>query len=673
MRKAALYARLAVRGMRSSGEIVGPLALAMACCAAMCYILRFLAYNELIPAMQGSIYVQMCLSLGAGILALITVWIGLYANGFVLRRRTKELGLYHILGLRKRDIACVMAVESALLYIFCTAAGVALGVLLSKAALLGLLRLLAWNIPMGFDFSAPAARETAIAFAALFAFLLVRNLFVVSRLSPVELLRSADKGEREPRTQHIAAVLGVLALGAGYYIALTAENPLMAITGFFIAAGLVIAGTQLLFGAGGVALFKALRRSERFYYQPKNFAAVSGMIYRMNQNARGLANICILLTSALVCVSGTVALYAGIDQSIREMFPHAITINRYIAPGELDVFLEMGVGAAAERAAKDALAGHADDVQTQRFLSYSLAARQTEDGSLSLMSPSAADLNGIYEMMVMTQADYNRLHGGSVSLMPGEALIEGFDAEELRIGSLTYRRAGGIPSATTSNGTAIDALRVSQIEMIVPDVRDLLALRGEVEAAGRSIVTDIRFALNLDPAGMTGGEIMAMEGELLEAARGAMGERFSGGLKITTAASFRQYMIELDGSFVFLGIFLALLFSVATVLLIYYKQISEGYDDRERFVIMQKVGMSAAEVRQSIRSQVLLIFFLPLVMAGIHLLAASKIIVTLLKLLSTADFALFAGCAMVTFALFGALYVAVYTATARRYYRIVLR
>ena len=257
--------------------------------------------------------------------------------------------------------------------------------------------------------------------------------------------------------------------------------------------------------------------------------------------------------------------------------------------------------------------------------------------------------------------------------MPGDALIEGFDAEEMRIGSLTYRRAGGIPSATTSNGTAIDALRVSQIEMIVPDLRDLLALRGEVEAAGRSVVTDIRFALNLDPAGMTGGEIMAMEGELLEAVRGAMGERFSGGLKITTAASFRQYMIELDGSFVFLGIFLALLFSVATVLLIYYKQISEGYDDRERFVIMQKVGMSAAEVRQSIRSQVLLIFFLPLVMAGIHLLAASKIIVTLLKLLSTADFALFAGCAMVTFALFGALYVAVYTATARRYYRIVLR
>ena len=327
MTKLALYFRLAGQNLIKNRQYQFPFFLTGAGCAAMCYLIRFLNYNKGINEMYGAVYVAQMLALGSIIMGFLMIWIMAYANGFVIRRRGRELALYNILGMQKGNVAVVLGLEMLALCAGCILAGVAVGALFSKLALMLLLRLMQFEVPFGFSFSLAGAWQTAVIMGILFFCLYLFDLRQVWKASPIDLLHSDQVGERQPKSNWLLALFGLVALGAGYYIAAATTDLLMIILLFFLAVALVIVGTHCLFGAGSVVVLKLLRKNRRFYSQPRHFTAVSGMIYRMNQNARGLANICILATTVLVSVATTVCLYAGIGTTLDNMYPNAIGMS----------------------------------------------------------------------------------------------------------------------------------------------------------------------------------------------------------------------------------------------------------------------------------------------------------------------------------------------------------
>ena len=333
MRKSGFFPRLALVNLVRNGRFYGPYLLSCGMTAAMYYILSYLTRSDIVASVRGAGYLQSLMYLGALVVALFAAVLLLYANSFVMKRRRRELGLYNILGLEKRHIAHLMVWET----VYCAAAailgGLAAGVLLSKLVLLLLLQVSRLPVQYGFEISLPGMANTAALFGILFLLTLVWNLTGLLRSRPVELLHSASAGEREPRTKRLLVVLGAVTLGAGYTTALTVADPFTALAYFFLAVVLVMIGTYCLFTAGSIALLKHLRNSPRYYYQPKHFTAVAGLLYRMKQNAVGLANICILSTMVLVTVSTTVSLYAGLEGSLDRMFPYDVDVIQDVTEG----------------------------------------------------------------------------------------------------------------------------------------------------------------------------------------------------------------------------------------------------------------------------------------------------------------------------------------------------
>ena len=669
MAKHGFYLRMALQNLGKNRLFYLPFGLTGAMCAAMCYIMRYLSYNELIDTMPGSAYVKSMLALGSAILVFLVVWIMAYANGFVMRRRKRELALYNILGMGKGHIARILGLETLFLAIGCILVGVLGGALLSKLVLLLLIRLMQLSVPLGFGFSVRGALETAGLFLALFFALYLYNLVGVQMASPIELLHSNATGEKEPKTRVFMAVLGVLALGGGYAIAITTKNGLAAIILFFVAVGLVILGTHCLFGAGSVVLLKALRKNKAFYYKPGNFTAVSGLIYRMNQNARGLANICILATTVLVSVATTVGLYAGCQDSLARNFPHEVSLATTVEDDRI-------VGAEAALAAYDeAVYAAAAQYGCPRDAMHSytylpLVAKQGADGSFSGYSPAQGGMSKeVCSVNVLDAADYEQLTGEQVELAQGEALAQA----DFELGGAFVM--GDQRFAVVGTPGAIPRLEAQygdygrELFLVVPDRAALVALRGAaVVGCGK-----ISYNTVFDPGTLDDDTIIAMGAAVLNAANTAAADPVFGGAGVDNwvRAEMKAEYYNLYGSFMFLGLFLALMFTTATVLIIYYKQLSEGYEDRDRFLIMQEVGMSAGEVRGTIRRQVLLVFFLPLVMAGIHVAAAFPILWTMLSLFGLSNVGLFVACTAATLALFAVCYILVYALTARRYYKIV--
>lgn len=663
MNKWKLYLRMGTRGVVSNRQLYLPYSLAAAGCAAMCYLLRYLNYSELVATMWGGQYVRLMLSLGSIIMVFLVVWILAYANSFVMNRRARELALYSVLGLRRRDIAAIHGVETGLLYLVSTAAGLAVGALFSKLALAFLLRLMLTPIPLGFSFSLVGAAESALAFAVLFFWFYLRDLRRICRTKPIELLHAGQMGDREPKSRVLLALLGVVTLGGGYALSFFTTDLVYVIFLFFIAVALVIVGTHCLFGAGSVVLLKALRRNKQFYYHPRRFIAVSGLIHRMNQNARGLANICILVTTVLVSVATTVCMYAGIETTLDKNYPNEIMVSGFC---DTDALAETDYTWLDDLVAESVSPW--TDAPTQGFAFCTLGARKTADGYASATSNDPTGLTGFY---IISAGDYTSLTGQAADLEPGSALILWPDggSEDLVLDGVTRKNAGqpvewprvNTYDPTTSNGT---------VWVVLPEREDLAAVLRAAEAAGTR--ADAHYCVLLDPAGLTEEELIACADgifALLPDEGEAPG--FSGWVYIFDRASMRVQYYQMDGSFVFLGVFLAMMFSLATVLMIYYKQLSEGYEDRSRFVILQKVGLSAVEVRAAIRTQVLGVFFLPLAGAAVHLAAAAPMLMRLISVFGLADAPLFWMCAAGTLGVFALCYTGVYALTAKQYYRIV--
>lgn len=417
MRKLAFYARLAMQNLFKNRLFYGPNLLACTLCAALFYIVRFLAYSDMVPQMRGAYYVSFMLELGTIVLAVVMLSILIYANGFIMKRRQKELGLYNILGMEKRQVAHVLILESMFLGLGSLVLGLGTGVLFSKLALMGLLRLLKFEIPLGFEVSVQGMVETALVMGGVFLLLILRNLWILHLSRPVDLLRSGNVGEAEPHSRRFMAAMGILFLGAGYTIAVTIRNPLGAFLLFFVAVLLVIVGNYCLFTATSVVILKALRKNKAFYYKPRHFTAVSGMLYRMKQNAKGMHNICILATMLLVTISTTVCMYAGSEESLRRMYPNEIYIGGHISQEEA-LTADFEPLSEAYRQAVENAGLSTDTLNSWLQLNFA-AGRKGESFSLQVETDLAMS---VYSLDFMVLEDYNRMTGQNVTLSKDEVL-----------------------------------------------------------------------------------------------------------------------------------------------------------------------------------------------------------------------------------------------------------
>ena len=651
-----LYRRLAASTLKKNARTYLPYLLSACGTVAVFYILAYLALNS------GSGTTGMVMQLGAivvGIFALIFLF---YTNSFLIKRRKKELGLYGILGMEKRHIFRMMAYETLYCFLISVVSGLAVGLLFSKGVQLLFLHILQMPVQWGFAFSPSAALVTVLLFAGIFFLTLLSNLRQVHISQPIELLRGSQVGEREPRANWPLAILGVVLLAAGYALAQFVNNPIWAFILFFLAVILVILGTYALFTSTSIAALKLLRRNKTYYYQTKHFISVSGMIYRMKQNAAGLASICILSTMVLVMVSTTTSLYAGMN----EMF------SWYTRDFRVRAYTDSESGGYTPSAPSRLILSQQgyEPLDEQVYSSLSFATVRDGEGGFTFVpqddaNAMEASVDDIMQFTMLTLADYNLLVNNAYELAQGEVLLaaargtDAFDQPQLRVFGLEFDVAANVAAPDIY---AADYMGTELYYLIVPDAHTFWQIANlEIQFYGNNATyVENVYAFNVD-AGASVDEQAALRTDLLA----------QGSVSVSCTALDKQDAQEFYGSFFFLGIFLGLLFLMATAMIIYYKQISEGYDDRARFELMQKVGMTAEEIRSAVRSQVLTVFFFPLVMAGVHIVFAFKMIAMLMSLLQLTNTTLFALTTVVCFFAFAAVYALIYAITARSYYRIV--
>ena len=647
MGKRSFFPRLALVNLVRNSRYYGPYLLSCGALAAMYYILRFLTWNEVIQTVRGAAYLQVMMSIGCFVVALFSTVLLLYANSFVMKRRQKELGLYNILGLEKRHIAALCFWETLLSAAVVIPGGIAAGILLSKLILLLLLKLVQIPVQFGFSVSVRGVGETAALLGVLFLLALLWNLLRLGRSRPIELLHSDSAGEREPKTKRLLAVLGLAALLGGYAIALTTRNPVNALMRYFEPVILVMLGTYCLFTAGSIALLKRLRANKGFYYQTRHFTAISGLLYRMKQNAVGLANICILACMVLVTVSGTLCLYLGAEKSLDGRYPDDILVTQTLKD-DTDPAATLDL---VQRTVADAGRQMAD---LRYETSASFHARYSGNTLLTDMSQSGL----LTEITVLTAEEYSRLTGETVAL--GENQVLAYADGDFQLPETFFYEYEEAPIQVKAR---LDSFPAGDSAIVTNEV--MLGLVADGTLAEHLMNTDLarrtfRIHLNTDGAD---SEKLACAKAVLAVSDGRYG--------VASRQEMAEEFYAMYGGFLFLGIFLGLLFLMATVLIIYYKQVSEGYEDQRRYQIMQQVGMSRREVGASIRGQILLVFFLPLLTAGLHILAAFPMLRRILELFGLHEVGMFALCTAGTLAVFAAVYALVYGLTARTYERIV--
>lgn len=628
---------------------------------------------------NGPMYVSMFMTLGMFVLGLFSCIFLLYTNSFLMKRRQKELGLYSVLGMSKTNIAGIMVFEALYIALIGIGGGLAVGILLTKLVSLAIFRLMRLPVPFGFSVQPIAIIIVVLFFAGLILLTLLANLAKVGRSRPVELLRGGNVGEKEPKANWFLTIVGVLFLGAGYAVAMLVDNPGMAVAVYFLAVFAVIIGTYCLFTSVSIAVLKALRRNKRYYYKAKHFISVSGMLYRMKRNAVGLANICILCTMVMVMVSGTLSLYLGSEEQVNVYCPADVVVEAtYYASSTEDHVYNEETGeetieyhtpydaAAMDAWFEDYFAGHKLAPSAAKAVEYySFTAVDSED-HVSLVT-------------AVTAVTYAQLTGEAApELAPGEALAhvpsgykfgDGLNFLDKDGNTLSIQFVGEaqLSSAQVELNTAIlSQSEDDDIVLVVPDRAALLEL-----VAGQENGSYVwRGQYDFDASDEA---LAAMVDDYFAAS--SEGDGVDAGyydvLRIDLRSETERDVYGLSGGFLFLGVFLGIVFLMATVLIIYYKQVSEGYEDNARFEIMRKVGLSEREARRAIRSQILTVFFMPILVAAIHIAFDFNLVVLLLCLFSLTNVKLTALCTLGTLLVFCAVYAVVYALTARSYYKIV--
>lgn len=660
-----LYPKLAVTNVKKNSKTYIPYLLTGTLTVAMYYIINSIVYNEGIREMPGADSLIQIIGMGTVIVALFSCIFLFYTNSFLMKQRKKELGLYNVLGMGKRHIAKMMIFETLMTAVFDIIAGLICGMVFSKLMFLLLLKISKLNTPLTFIVEPRAIVLTVVLFACIFGVTMLYNMWQVFRVNTIELLHSKNQGEREPKTKWLMTIIGVVCIAAGYGIAIKVENPLEALFMFFVAVILVIIGTYALFAAGSIALLKAMRKNKNYYYKTNHFISVSGMIYRMKQNAAGLANICILSTMVLVMVSTTVSLYAGITNVLITRFPYEFNgETRDASEEDIKTFQDTVRQEAKARGltVKTELVYQGADLLVLSQGKNKLSLAEPDPNQVSTFMSTAA-------VTVLPVSWYNSMNGDETELADGEAMVylpqrnKSLDIAEgkLDFGGHKFEIIKELDEFMSSGKEAM--LAMDTVYLIVADQEVVQTLVDEASKYQGDIVMSGSLGYNFE-----GGE------KEKEDFTTWMNDRFSdSGFDgyVEIRENYREEFYTFYGGFLFLGIFFGSLFLMATVLIIYYKQISEGYEDKERFQIMQKVGMSKKEVRKSIRSQVVSVFALPLIVAVIHICAAFKLITRLLAVMNLSDVGLFRNCTILTVCIFALMYGIVYGITAREYYRIV--
>ena len=671
------YPTLAVQGIRKNERLYLPYLRTCAGMVMMFYIIHYLAAMPLLMSMSGGRTTGQMLGLGTWIVALFAVIFLFYTNSFLMRRRQKEFGLYNILGMGKGNLSLLLLWENVFLFIASLGAGLLGGIALSKLAELGLMRVIRGEITYDFTINPEAISDTVFLFSLIFLLIFLKGLVQLWRLSTVSLLKSENTGEKPPRANYLLGFGGIVLLAAAYYMAVSIQSPLSALTFFFIAVGMVIVATFLVFVSGSVMLCRLLQKNKGYYYKKNHFVSVSSMAYRMRRNGAGLASICILSTMVLVMLLGSGSLYFGAEDSLRARFPRDITTSvKFLndqADGEAEESLVREIGTVVR--------SFGIEPENEDYYLYATATGILRDGMLVLDkdkvdSISANSFDDLCQIYVVPLDDYNRCMGAEETLEEDQVLLH------------CIRRTYDDPTITTDNGTVWQVKKhtedimssgnaamdvIPSVYMVVGDLeRAMDALNAELGHIGAEYISHPTFTYGFDTNLPAEEEIALCDALRLHLKELENAPETGFHVQYTECREAeRQDFYGTFGGIFFLGILLSLVFLLATVLIIYYKQVTEGYEDEGRFEIMQKVGMSRQDIRKSVNSQMLTVFALPLITAVLHLGFAFPMVQKLLMLFNLRNVSLMLTVMAVTVLLFGLLYALIYKLTANAYFSIV--
>ncbi len=678
--KLGFYPRLAWSGIRKNKRLFVPYILATAGTAAVFYILFFLASSNFFDNMRGGSSTKMVLSFGVFVIVAFALLFLFYCNSFLVRRRYKEFGLYSILGMNKHNISRILAWETLFTALLSLLGGVFIGVLLSKLAEMAMLKVLGGTADYALHISLPAIEYMLLYFGGIFLLIFLNSVVRIRRLSASELVRSENYGEKPAKANPILGGLGVLVLGVAYYLAVSIEQPLQALTVFFIAVLMVIAATYLIFIAGSVVMCRLLQKNKRYYYKPEHFVSVSSMAYRMKRNGAGLASICILATMVLVMISSTSCLYFGGEESLHARYPRDIVTRSVILIGDEYADAETEIEA-LRSSISAAIAGRpVSNVMDYRSFSLDAVVEQghvmTNDSALSEFGLVSA--SKVASFLFIPLSDYNRAAGAHEILGDGEVLVHAsrtsIDFDTLDIDGtvqLTVKRElDEMPLISGSSAASV----LPTITVIVPGLDELaLKLADAENPFGGPAFNYTSWNYCFDTP-LKDDDYASLYLDVMSALRDKNIEDAHMGFYSYSVESLEYNRSDFAGTFgglFFLGVILSLVFGCAAVLIIYYKQLSEGYEDAGRFEIMQKVGMTKQEIRRSINSQLLTVFFLPLLFAGLHLCFAFPFIRKILYMFSFYNTSFLIWTTVISFLVFALLYALVYKKTSNTYYKIV--
>ncbi len=667
-----VYPKLAWEGIRKNKRLYVPYIAMGALMVMMFYLLRFLQDSPVIGVMRGAVTLSTVLPMGYAVIAIFSIIFLFYTNSFLIRQRYREFGLYNILGMNKQNVCMIMVWESIFVGSIAIVTGLAAGILLSKGAELVLFNLVHMDISFDLRISAVSVFYTITGYIIIYLILLLNSVIKVWFAKPLDLLKSNKVGEKMPKRTWVYAAVGMVLLGAAYYLAVSIKEPLTALMYFFLAVIMVIIGTYALFMAGSVVLCRILQKNKRYYYQPNHFISVSSMMYRMKRNGAGLASICILLTMVLVMLSSTTSLYFGIEDSLVGRYPHSV--NVVVGFSDVEDLNSENLKKLYEAVRENSPEVKETDCYTMGGTS-GLFSDQGINLDVTSVDVSINDYEQVGTLQVMSLEEYNRLCDADETLNADECLLYAnritYDSDTFTIVDGASYKVKKMLDNCVKDGD-LDSMMNPSMIMVVPDFEECLKTVSDFRTRTEGTVMALRWKCGYD---VESTEQETKEAEAIEESLARLSETKSvDGLifySVDSREDNRESFYDVNGSLFFLGIVLSTVFLLAAVMIIYYKQLSEGYEDYARYEIMQKVGMTKQDIRKSINSQMLTVFFSPLLMAGLHLCFAFPFLWKIMMMFGLNNRTLIIAITVICYIIFGIFYVVVYKITSNLYFYIV--
>lgn len=667
-----LYFKLAKTNLSNNKPFYIPYIISSIITVAMLYMMSFLSDNKGLNKIMGADSLAIIFRLGVGIIVIFSYIFLFYTNSFIIKRRKKEIGVYNILGMEKRHLSKVLFVETIYSAIISLVCGIIVGIAFSKFILMVLYGIIGIHKTVEFFVNIHGIILCVVSFGILFLLTFLYNFMQIKLANPIELLRGTNVGEREPKTKIFMTIVGLVCLAIAYYIAITTENPLNVLTLFFVAVLLVIIGTFALFTAGSIALLKLLRNNKKFYYNKRHFMAVSGMLYRMKQNAAGLASICILSTMVLVVISTTVSMYVGIQDELMARYPNDVCVT-------VDYNSVIDKSSEIEKAIFDEI--DSAEVKNKKAFSY-LSVFVGQKGDNFTTDKEHLSFQNSYLFYILSKDDFikrdNSFKDKIGNISKGEAVVvlnKKYDKKDIKIFGKNYKVNKSFEHMEDNDLYMISTLNGLGYIILDNDesVQELYDMQEKMLGKGANYYTNkIRFDFKSGNKKQKAAAYKKIDNAVKKYFKENKNDKKEiSSYWVESRQENEQNFYLLYGGLFFLGIFLGTMFLMVTVMIIFYKQITEGYDDRERYQILEKVGMSSREVKDTIKSQIRIVFVLPIFAAAVHVTAAFPMVNRILKMLNLNNEKLFAGCLTATIIVFAVIYYLVFKVTSRAYYKIV--